>query len=143
MMFTLETARDALGAIAGVATCRVGLEANISPASYPMIRVVPSRIVAGKPYSNRTIEALLYFGAPTANSEGLEDVYANLSALEAQILAVLKTLKGRYVETITDEDRLPLYKLMVIRCELQEAPHHTSGGGLAAQDSTMAGDAQI
>ena len=91
------------------------------------------RIVAGKPYSNRTIEALLYFGAPTANSEGLEDVYANLSALEAQILAVLKTLKGRYVETITDEDRLPLYKLMVIRCELQEAPHHTSGGGLAAQ----------
>lgn len=119
MMAALEAARDALEAIAGVASCKIGLEANISPADYPLIRLVPSKITPGTPYGNRTAEVLIYFGAPTTNSEGLEEVYRDLFALEAEILEVLRTLGGRYRETITDEDRMDTYKLMALRVDLQ------------------------
>lgn len=117
-MDTLEAARDALKLITGVASCKIGLEPNISPADYPLIRVVPSRLTPGKPYGNRTIETLIYFGAQTAKSEGLETVYGDLFDLESAIIAAVQGLGGRYRETITDEDRLDAYKLMTIRCEL-------------------------
>ena len=120
-MTTLEAARDALALIAGVASCKIGLEANISPADYPLIRVVPSRLTPGRPYGNRTIETLIYFGAQTAKSEGLETVYGDLFDLESAIIAAVQGLGGRYRETITDEDRLDAYKLMTIRCELTES----------------------
>jgi hypothetical protein len=123
MMQDLETARDALAQIDGVASCAIGLEANIGPDDYPMIRVVPVRITPGKGYSARTCECTLYFGAKISNSEGLQSVYDSLFSLEAEILAVLKTLRGRYVETVTDEDRLDTYKLMAIRCEISDLSH--------------------
>ena len=119
MMTTLEAAKTALALIPGVASCKIGLEANISPADYPMIRLVPTRLTPGRPYANRTSETQIYFGTPTANSEGLEAVYTELFELEALILEELRKLGARYIETITDEDRLDAYKLMAIRCELQ------------------------
>lgn len=128
MYATLETARDALALSATLVaaaaetpprgSCKIGLEANISPADYPLIRLVPARITPGVPYHRRSIETLIYFGMPIANSEGLEAVYSALADLEAEILAIVKTLDGRYVETITDEDRLDTYKLMAVRCNL-------------------------
>ena len=115
---SLGAARDAFATIAGVVSCKVGIEPNISPADYPMIRVVPPRITPGRPYSGRTIEAQVFFGVPLTTSEGLEDVYGALFELEAAILVKIKALSGRYIETLTDEDRLDAYKLMVVRCEL-------------------------
>lgn len=120
-MTTLEAARDSLKTIPGVASCKIGLEANISPSDYPLIRLVPSRLTPGKPYSARTIETLIYFGAPTANSEGLESVYDDLFTLEQAILAKVHTLGGRFIETLTDEDRLDTYKLMTARVNLPES----------------------
>jgi hypothetical protein len=125
-MTTLEAARDSLATITGVASCKVGLEANISPADYPLIRLVPSRLTPGRPYTARTIETLVYFGAATTKSEGLESVYGDLFDLETAILAKLQTLGGRYRETLTDEDRLDAYKLMTIRCELTESTEDAS-----------------
>ena len=121
MMTTLEALRDALAAVPGVASCRVGLEDNISPADYPLIRIVPNTITPGRPYANREAECSLYFGAPIANSAGLEAVYSALFDLEAQILAVVRAFGGSYLDTITDEDRLPMYKLMVIRARITAA----------------------
>jgi hypothetical protein len=118
MMAALEAVRDALAGIPGVASCKVGLEANIGPADYPMVRLVPARIIPGRPYHARECETLIYFGAPIANSEGMEAVYTSLFALEAEILAVLKAQGARYRETITDEDRLDAYKLMAIRADI-------------------------
>jgi hypothetical protein len=128
MMAVLEAARDALGLCATITTaqaltpptgsCRIGLEANLGPADYPMIRIVPARITPGRPYGNRTTEVLIYIGMPTALSEGIQQVYTDLFTLEAEVLAVVKTLQGRYIETVTDNDTLDAYKLMVIRCEL-------------------------
>jgi hypothetical protein len=117
-MTALTAARDAFATIPGIASCKVGLEDAISPADYPMIRVVPDRITPGKPYSNRTAECLVYFGAPTTNAEGLEEVYADLLAIEDAIRGKLAVLGARYVETITDRDELAAYKLMAVRCEL-------------------------
>lgn len=118
MFAVLETARDALALIDGVASCKIGIEANLGPGDYPMIRLVPTRLIAGRPYHARECETLIYFGAPIANSEGMEAVYESLFALEAEILTVLRALGARYRETITDEDRLDAYKLMVIRADI-------------------------
>lgn len=118
-MRNLEIIRDALAELAGVASCRIGLEANISPADYPLVRIVPVRITPGRPYRNRTAECLIYFGTPIANAEGMETVYAELFELEAELLRTLHEQGCRYVETITDEDRLDTYKLMALRVEIQ------------------------
>ena len=56
---------------------------------------MPSRLTPGKPYSGRTIETLIYFGAQITLSEGLETVYAGLFDIEALILAEVKALGGR------------------------------------------------
>ena len=127
MLATLQATRDALALIPDVASCKIGLEQGITPADYPLIRLVPSRLTPGRPYGNRTVECLIYFGMDITGAEagGLEAVYAALFGLEAAILDKLRSLGHRYVETITDEDRLDAYKLMTIRAELvgvQPAP---------------------
>jgi hypothetical protein len=133
MLATLEAAREVLANIPGVASCKVGIEQGITAADYPMIRLVPSRITPGRPYNNRTAETLIYFGMDVTPADkpegggpaGLEGVYLALFSLEAEILARLKAMGHRYIETITDEDRLDTYKLMTIRAELvgtQPAP---------------------
>lgn len=118
MMAALQAVRDALAAVPGVASCAIGLEDNLSPADYPMVRLVPSRIIPGRPYHRRECETLIYFGAPIANSEGLPAVYAGLFALEGKLLAVLRAGGHRYRETITDEDRLDAYKIMALRVDI-------------------------
>lgn len=120
MFATLEAARDALALIPDVASCRIGLEQGITAADYPLVRLVPSRLTPGRPYNNRTAETLIYFGMDITAAEagGLEAVYAALFVLEGEIIAKLKAMGHRYVETITDEDRLDAYKLMTIRAEL-------------------------
>ena len=120
MLTVLQAARDALALIPDVASCKIGLEQGITAADYPLIRLVPSRITPGRPYNNRTAETLVYFGMDVtgADAGGLEAVYAALFGLEAEIIERLRTLGHRYIETITDEDRLDAYKLMTIRAEL-------------------------
>ena len=80
----------------------------------------------------RGTELLIYFGALVQQfdeppDEGghtrLEKVYAALFDMEARILNALTArpacvLWVRYLETITDEDRLPMYKLMVVRAQI-------------------------
>lgn len=117
MWTELTALRDSLAAIDDVKSCKVGVEENLSPADYPMIRLVPARLVPGK-FQNRTIELDIYFGADKSSSEGMELVYQTLSTLESQIIAVIKVGGGRFIETITDEDRLETYKIMLIRCEI-------------------------
>lgn len=120
VMTMLETARDAFAALPNVASCKIGLEANISPTDYPLVRIVPTRMTPGRPYSQRTVECQVYVGWNTLEAEsGLEAVYEDLLTLEAAVRdEIAQTLGGRYIETITDEDRLETYKLMAIRCEL-------------------------
>lgn len=116
----LTAVKNKLQNIDGVNTCAIGLEANITPDSYPIIRIVPSKIVAGDNHA-RKIEVLVYFGEPIHEFEvgGLEEIYRSHFNHEE---AIIDALSGtgwavKYMETFYDEDRLPAYKLMALRFE--------------------------
>lgn len=118
-MTALGALKTALAAVPGVATCKIGMEANMTPADYPMVRIVPSLIRQSGIISQRDTEVLIYFGQPVHEfSAGLEALYEQLFTLEDAILAAAQSAPGIYfqwVETIADEDRLDGYKLMAVR----------------------------
>ena len=124
MWAEMTALRDALADITGVETCKVGIESNMSPADYPMVRVVPTRLVPGKPYGHRTAEVSIYFGMNVGATQddgttfGLEYVYKSLASLEGDIITTIKEEGHKYIDTVTDEDRLDTFKLMLVRCEV-------------------------
>lgn len=81
--------------------------------------MVPSRVRADG--QRRRAEVLVYFGAPVHEAQGgIDDVYDALLAMEEAIIAALSGngFAARYVETITDEDRLEHFKLMAVVAEV-------------------------
>ncbi|MDP2811773.1 MAG: hypothetical protein Q8O34_16670 [Rhodocyclaceae bacterium] len=119
----LDSLKARMAALPGVATCKIGLEDAIAPEDYPILRLVPSRASRGEA-ERRKMDVLIYFGAPILAVEegGVEAVYRALFALEGAIIAALSPGDGwraKYVKTITDEDRIETYKLMVVRCEVE------------------------
>ena len=122
VMTILSSVRGVCAAVPGVASCKVGLEANLTPADYPMVHIVPSVVRAGPVSGTREIEALVYFGQPVHEfSGGLEALYTSLMTFEALLLAAIGTAPGvsaYYTETILDEDRVDAYKLMAMRVRL-------------------------
>lgn len=128
----LTLIKTILASVPGIASCRIGLEAAITADDYPIIRIVPTRLIPQEVGQRRQMEVLIYFGAPLLEaSDGLEAVYETLLEMEQSIkdvltLTVVKTardqgqyLKTQYVETITDEDRLPHYKLFAMRWRVE------------------------
>lgn len=126
----LEALRDLLGAVTWgddgeVKTARIGLEAGLSPEDYPIVRVVPS-LLRGSPLEEQTgisglrqTGCLVYFGEPITEADGgLEELYRRLFAMELALIQALPTAGdyvARWEETITDEDRVPGYKLLCLR----------------------------
>jgi hypothetical protein len=129
----LTLMKTLLAALPGVASCAIGLEAAITPADYPLIRIVPTRLLPqGVGQDRRQLEVTLYFGSALLEGyDGLETVYEVLLGREAQIndlmtLALVTAardqgayLKTEYIETICDEDRLPHYKLFAMRWRVE------------------------
>lgn len=126
-----ETLQTALGA---ETSCQIGIEANITAASYPLVRLVPTRLLPPQDVGGRRrrLQLTVYFGARLLESaDGLDAVYAGLLAMETQIRDALtltavqsaraagQYVRAVYVDTITDEDRLPHYKLMASRFEVE------------------------
>ncbi len=123
-----------LAAIPGVNTCRVGLEANLTPDDYPIIRLVPSSLApdgSGNVHGPRTLSLTMCFGAQLLEAtDGLSAVYAELFRLDAAIREALLVTAIRdglavgvwrqitYRDTVMDEDRLPHYKIMAARFEV-------------------------
>jgi len=116
MNVTLSTLRDSLGAISGVASCKVGLEKRLNPSDYPMIRIVPERIEAGRPYQHRTVRCIVFFAVKRLESElGLEQVYSELMTMERSIIDAMTALGHKYVETqLNDQDVDGQYKIAAI-----------------------------
>ena len=118
-MVPLLALRDALATVPSVATSKVGIEANMTAADYPMVRVVPSKAKLSAYMGRRRVEVLVYFGKPVHEfAAGLEALYAQTFALEALLLESAYTgadYTFEYLETIADEDRIDGYKLMAIR----------------------------
>jgi len=124
----LEAMRDALAALPGVQTCRIGIEDNITPDDYPIIRLVPSKLSPfGEVGYRHRCEAHIYYGAPiqpfddapdSAGRVRLEKLYAALFEMDAAIREILYLAGWQCFETTLDEDRLETYKLMAVRCLL-------------------------
>lgn len=125
VMAVLETLRDQLAALPGVQSCKIGMEANISPDDYPIVRIVPSDL---KPHGTigyrLDCEALIYFGQPIAPFDDvpdgagrtrLEKLYAALFEMDEAIRNTVYEHGGMCFETVLDEDRLDTYKLMALR----------------------------
>jgi hypothetical protein len=129
----LDLIKDTLATIPNVASCAIGIEANITAASYPLIRIVPTLLSAETPGNAKAkLAVTVYFGdALLEAADGLEAVYEGLLDLEALIReAVLFTtvraawqagerLSIAYLDTVFDEDRLPHYKLLASRFEIE------------------------
>lgn len=121
----LESVRDALAAVSGVQTCKIGMEAGITPADYPLVRVVPSTITDGVPRGvvDQT-ECMIYFGLPIHEfaAGGLESLYEQLLSKRAELLAAARAATAVasvvHIETILDEDRIDAYKLMAMRVKI-------------------------
>jgi hypothetical protein len=105
--------------IPGVQTSRIGLEPTISPQDYPIVRLVPSRARADG--MTRKADVLIYFGQPLHEADnGIGAVYAALLDMEEAVIAALSGngFMVKYLETLTDEDRLEHFKLMAVRAEV-------------------------
>ena len=119
----LAALRDHLGTLPGVATSKIGLEANMTPADYPMVRIVPSGLSNGPTMTGRTCEVLIYFGQPVHEfTEGLEAQWQSLLEMESTLLEAFRSVPGvrgvKYRETVLDEDRIEAYKLLAIRAQV-------------------------
>ena len=146
IMTTLETLRDALSSMTSITfddglvddwleyyngqifTCKIGMEPNITPEDYPLIRIVPSTTTDSGTIGLQTTEVLIYFGMPiqpfddTPDSAGrvrMEKLYAALLTMEKAIRYQYDATGGLYQQTIFDEDRLDTFKLMAIRAMVQ------------------------
>ncbi|MCK7493267.1 MAG: hypothetical protein MZW92_18890 [Comamonadaceae bacterium] len=98
-------------------TCRIGMEATITPEDYPMVRIVPSRLENGSALGE-ALQALVYFGKPIHEFEaGLEALYGEMFEMEQALINAAVYDSGVYViyvETILDEDRNDAYKLAAL-----------------------------
>lgn len=115
----LAAARDKLAALAAVSTCKIGFEANMTPADYPMVRIVPSKIGDEEIIGKRGVEVLVYFGQPVHEfSTDLHGQWQSLLTMESQIIDALQSSPAfffAYRDTFLDEDRIEAYKVLAIR----------------------------
>lgn len=124
MMTVLESIRDALALVEGVKSCKIGMEAGITPGDYPLVRIVPSTLTDALPRAQvRQCECLIYFGLPLHEfADGLEAVYRSLFAFEQLLLNAARAANGVasvvLIETILDEDKVDAYKLMALRVKI-------------------------
>lgn len=120
----LASVRDALATIADVKTCRIGMEAGITPADYPLVRLVPIQLEDGVARStNNAVEAWVYFGIDCHEFEdGLEALCAKLSAVWVRLMDAMRQTSGVHsvvhVRTVFDEDRVEAFKLFAIRVRI-------------------------
>jgi hypothetical protein len=117
----MDSMKAKLSGVAGVCTCKIGIEAGLSPDDYPIIRLVPARF-SMPDRQTVLIHLTVYYGMPlTEGDDGLESLYLALLEMETAIKAAIHAGDGYYakfIDTITDEDRLEQYKLFASRFEI-------------------------
>lgn len=120
--------------IKGIKSLKIGLEPNISPSDYPIIRIVPNEIRLSDDFDlwASDISFSVYFGAQLHEKIGLEKIYEQLYSLEYEIKERLhnaqfelnadKTRGGgicRFIATKDDGDTLKNFKILVSEFELK------------------------
>ena len=119
----LTTLRDALAAVPGVATCKIGMESTITPADYPMVRIVATGSKWGSLIASRLVSIDIFFGLPAHEfTGGLEALYSALCGMEQDLMIAVLGLQGvvntNWIETIYDEDKVSAYKLACLKVSI-------------------------
>lgn len=118
----LVAMKDRLKVIPNVATCKIGLEANRTPADYPLIRLVPMSIKNGTASAWRTAEVNIYFGLPLVEGDvTIDQITADLIDMEQTIIDATKegdSYKSTYIRTLFSDSQVEHYKIMAIQLEV-------------------------
>ena len=111
-----------LSAIATLKTCKLGLETSIAPSEYPIARIVASSSQNDEFRRGKHI-VKIYYGFNLSEFDGLDAIYQKLYALETEIRDAidleLEPYLCKWVNTISDEDRIPEYKILCSSFEVE------------------------
>ena len=127
MIDLLNAVKEKLATIQGITTTNIGLEPNISPKSYPLIRIVPQR-TTGQQYIREKYNFFVYIGFKLQESQGYETIYQTLYDVEKQVkeLIVPEVIDAsghqfiiKFKESLNDEDKLKGFKVMVMSFEAE------------------------
>lgn len=121
----IEVARhikSALTGISGIKTVEIGIEPNLSPKDYPIIRIVPTVTKPDNVLANTEETPFdIYVGiADKTERDGLETVYEALEAYQNEIIKRLHLSNEAtffWRQTRQDEDRLANVKVIAIRVD--------------------------
>lgn len=119
---TLKEVKKLLESVKNVKTLKIGIEPNISPSDYPIIRIVSTRNeLNNDDLWSYDIYFNVYFGAKLDEKIGLEKIYQALYTMEKDIKEALHNVqipKGdengliRFVDTQSDNDELKNFKIL-------------------------------
>jgi len=114
--------KNLLSSIAGVQTCDVDLEPNISANDFPLIRIVAGRSQRGDGKITHSIT--IYAGVDIKKHSGGEAAYVALYGMEEAIrMKIPKTDENKiynWTETISDEATLGSFRVLAIRYAVVE-----------------------
>ena len=106
-----------LSAIEGIKTCKLGLEANLAPADYPIIRICPKSFKNDNSIT-KTCNLYIYFGLPLVEGVvSLEDILGQMVDLEEEVIKATESgddYKSIYRTTLVSDNSVEHYQLFVV-----------------------------
>lgn len=115
----LCTYRDALAQIPAVASCKIGIEVNITAADYPLIRLVLEDSEDANTLYRESTTLAVYAGCKLFDfaAGGIEAQYEWLLATDVAIREAITSAPSEslavWKRSVYDGDQLPGYKVMV------------------------------
>ncbi len=115
--------KNLLSGIAGVQTCDVDLEPNISANDFPLIRIVAGRSQRGDRKITHSIT--IYAGVDIKKHSGGKAAYIALYGIENAIRATVPKINNgklyNWEDTISDEATLGNFRVLAIRYSVVES----------------------
>lgn len=112
------TYRDALAQIPGIASCKIGIEVNITAADYPLIRLVLEDAENANNLHRESTTLAVYAGCKLFDfaDGGIEAQYKWLLATDVAIREAVINAPAAHLavwqRTVYDGDQLPGYKVL-------------------------------
>lgn len=127
----LTAIKNKLATLSGVVSCKIGLEQAVSPADYPLIRILcPSRKRADD--KRRSLDVLIYFGLAVDESDSdAETVALALMAMEESIEDLMYAIGGGFIvmfeetseaEAVINGEVMNAFKMLVSRYTVKYMP---------------------
>ena len=110
--------KQILTPINDIKTVKIGIEKDLNPTNYPMIRIVPTKSTKGDALGSEITQIDILVGGNLDAFDGLEANYTQLNEWEESIKTILATNDDVatfiWQDTIHDEDKLLAVKLLIM-----------------------------